>query len=90
MQIHKEGCTLEWSPPDDDGGEPLDEYIIEAQDANDRGKFVEVGRCGPGQTSFKVKGLKTKGEYKFRLVGQLINRSQIKSNFFLTQSQSQN
>lgn len=42
------------------------EYIIEAQDMAERGKFVEVGRCKGGDKSFKVKNLKNKGEYKFR------------------------
>lgn len=52
--VHGHGCTLEWEPPEDDGGEELEEYIVEAQDMNEKGKFVEVGRCGPKDTQFKV------------------------------------
>ncbi len=42
------------------------DYIIEAQDIDQKGKFVEVGRVGPDDTEFKVTGLKNKGNYKFR------------------------
>lgn len=65
--MHKGGCTLSWKPPEDDGGEPIEEYILEAQDMNERGKFVEVGRCKAGDTSFKVKNLKDRTDYKFRV-----------------------
>ena len=30
--IHKEGCHLKWDPPKDDGGLPVDEYIVEKMD----------------------------------------------------------
>lgn len=37
------------------------------QDVDEGGKFVPVGKCGPDQTELKVKGLKEKGNYKFRV-----------------------
>ncbi|CAK5074870.1 unnamed protein product [Meloidogyne enterolobii] len=61
--ICKDGATLEWKPPLDDGGEPLTGYI----DVDGGSKFVPVGKCGPGETKLKVKGLKDKGNYKFRV-----------------------
>lgn len=30
--VHKEGCTLKWKPPEDDGGSPIDFYAIEKFD----------------------------------------------------------
>lgn len=30
--IHKEGCTLKWNPPLDDGGAPIDHYVVEKLD----------------------------------------------------------
>uniref|UniRef100_A0A914UY65 Twitchin n=1 Tax=Plectus sambesii TaxID=2011161 RepID=A0A914UY65_9BILA len=62
-----DGGLLKWAKPADDGGEPIQDYIIEAQDIDQKGKFVEVGRAGPDDTSFKVTGLKNKGNYKFRI-----------------------
>lgn len=37
--IHKEGCTLKWKPPEDDGGSPIDFYAIEKFDT-ETGKSV--------------------------------------------------
>lgn len=31
--VHKEGCTLKWSPPEDDGGVPISHYVVEKMDA---------------------------------------------------------
>jgi hypothetical protein len=63
--VCKGGATLNWDVPEDDGGEPLEEYVIEAQESG--GKFVEVGRVPAGQTQMKVTGLKNKTDYKFRV-----------------------
>jgi hypothetical protein len=38
--INAEGATLAWKPPVDDGGEPLEGYIVEAQDVDDGGKWA--------------------------------------------------
>uniref|UniRef100_A0AC34RIM6 Twitchin n=1 Tax=Panagrolaimus sp. JU765 TaxID=591449 RepID=A0AC34RIM6_9BILA len=65
--IHANGCTLDWKPPEDDGGEPITEYIVEAQDIDEKGKFVTVGKVDGNTTQLKVKGLRNKGNYKFRI-----------------------
>lgn len=31
--VHKEGATLKWNPPEDDGGVPLSHYLVEKMDA---------------------------------------------------------
>lgn len=38
--IHKEGCTLKWREPEDDGGSNILNYIVEKQE--DDGRWVEV------------------------------------------------
>ena len=30
--VHKEGCKLKWNPPEDDGGVPITEYLVEKFD----------------------------------------------------------
>ncbi|KAJ1363943.1 Twitchin [Parelaphostrongylus tenuis] len=65
--VNKDGATLSWNPPEDDGGEPLTGYIIEAQDMDNKGKYIEVGRVDGNTTEMKVKGLRNKGNYKFRV-----------------------
>uniref|UniRef100_A0A0N5C6U2 non-specific serine/threonine protein kinase n=1 Tax=Strongyloides papillosus TaxID=174720 RepID=A0A0N5C6U2_STREA len=65
--VNAEGLTLEWKLPEDDGGVPLEGFIIEAQDLDEKGKFVQVASVGPGETAAVIKGLKNKGNYKFRV-----------------------
>uniref|UniRef100_A0A7E4VU92 non-specific serine/threonine protein kinase n=1 Tax=Panagrellus redivivus TaxID=6233 RepID=A0A7E4VU92_PANRE len=65
--ICADGATLSWLPPEDDGGEPIEKYVVEAQDMDEKGKFVPVGTTDGNTTELKVKGLKNKGNYKFRV-----------------------
>ncbi|ULT95623.1 hypothetical protein L3Y34_004374 [Caenorhabditis briggsae] len=62
-----DGASLSWNPPEDDGGDPLTGYIVEAQDMDNKGKYIEVGRVDPNTTNLKVSGLRNKGNYKFRV-----------------------
>ncbi|CAJ0936429.1 unnamed protein product, partial [Mesorhabditis belari] len=41
--IHKEGCTLQWKPPEDDGGSDILHYVVEKMDTT-RGTWQEVGQ----------------------------------------------
>lgn len=70
--VHKDGCTLKWNKPLDDGGEPLEGYLIEKLDP-DTGSWVPVGKSPipemnvtgltPGKAySFRVKALNKEGE----------------------------
>lgn len=44
------------------------EYIVEAQDIDEKGKFVVIGSVPASETKMVVHGLKDKGNYKFRSV----------------------
>jgi hypothetical protein len=30
--VHAEGCKLNWNPPADDGGQPVEKYVVEKMD----------------------------------------------------------
>lgn len=41
--IHKEGCKLNWKRPEDDGGTPIEYYLVEKFDAQ-KGSWIPCGR----------------------------------------------
>lgn len=63
-EVTAEGCELKWQKPDDDGGVPIDHYVIERMD-------TEMGRWVPVTTSklpeAEVTGLHEGKEYLFRV-----------------------
>ncbi len=64
--IFADHMTLEWKPPKDDGGTPIDHYVVERFDTS-TGHWVPAGKTAGADTNLKVDGL-TKGiEYKFRV-----------------------
>ena len=62
--VHKEGCKLSWKKPKDDGGLPLEGYLVEKMDT-DSGLWVPVGKTKG--TNMDVNGLVPGKEYKFRV-----------------------
>lgn len=62
--IHKEGCKLKWKKPLDDGGEPIDGYLVEKFDP-DTGIWLPVGKSDIPEMT--VDGLTPGHEYKFRV-----------------------
>lgn len=62
--IHKEGCTLKWKKPKDDGGEPVEGYVVEKYDP-EAGVWLPVGRCKSPEMD--VTGLTPGHEYHFRV-----------------------
>lgn len=68
--VYEDSCIIEWKPPEDDGGEPIDCYEIEKMDEA-TGRWVVAGRSKDG-TSFKVEGLQKGHQYQFRV--KAINR----------------
>lgn len=62
--VHKEGCKLAWKKPEDDGGMPLEGYLVEKMDT-ESGLWVPVGKT-KGE-KMEVGGLTPGKEYKFRV-----------------------
>ncbi|XP_023314705.1 twitchin isoform X11 [Trichogramma pretiosum] len=62
--VHKDGCTLKWKKPKDDGGEPIEGYIVEKFDP-ETGVWLPIGRTPVPE--MKVEGLTPGHEYKFRV-----------------------
>lgn len=62
--VTKEGCTLKWKKPDDDGGSPIEYYEIEKMDT-ETGMWVPAGRST--EPKFDVKNLVPGKNYKFRV-----------------------
>lgn len=69
--VHAEGCTLEWKPPPDDGGCPIDHYVIEKMDEQ-TGRWVPAGETAGKETKFDVDKLQPGHKYKFRV--KAVNR----------------
>lgn len=64
--ITKDGCTLKWKRPKDDGGEPIEAYLVEKYDP-DTGIWLPVGRTDGSAPEMNVDGLIPNHEYKFRV-----------------------
>lgn len=62
--VTAEGCKLKWDKPEDDGGEPVQQYVVEKMDT-DTGRWVPV--MTTKEPEAEVKGLIPGKEYKFRV-----------------------
>lgn len=64
--VHAEGCTLSWKKPEDNGGLPIENYIIEKLDEA-LGRWVPAGETNGPETNFEVQDLIPGHKYKFRV-----------------------
>lgn len=62
--VHAKGCKLAWEKPEDDGGKPIQAYVIEKLDISGGG-WVPIGRTD--DTHFDVTGLTPNKRYQFRV-----------------------
>ena len=61
-----EGCTAAWCPPEDDGGSPVQYYIVER--AHGTGEsWVPCGRVNAPDCEVKIGGLTQDKEYRLRV-----------------------
>lgn len=59
-------ALVSWEAPEDDGGVPLQKYIIEARPEKG-GKWEKVSEADPEDTQALIKNLKPDEKYKFRV-----------------------
>lgn len=64
--VTKETAVLSWQPPKDDGGAPIEKYIIEKIDVA-RGEWSPAETVPGSFNQVKVTKLTPKKEYKFRV-----------------------
>lgn len=70
-EVYAEGCKLDWKPPADDGGCPIDHYVVEQMDEA-TGRWMPAGETAGKETTFDVENLTPGKKYKFRV--KAVNR----------------
>lgn len=69
----KDFVDLEWTPPKDDGGAPIEKYIVQLRDKEGR-QWIDVAKVNGDRTAAKVTdGIEEGHEYEFRVVA--VNRA---------------
>jgi titin len=66
--LTEETAFLRWTPPEDDGGAPITNYIVEMKHPGDK-KWTVVDSKVPSM-EFLVKGLTPETEYIFRVTAE--------------------
>ena len=69
-EVTKRSCVLQWTPPENDGGSPITNYVIEYRE---KGLFKwQPANLGEKtrDTWYKCAGLKRDGEYEFRIAAE--------------------
>ena len=62
----KETCVISWKPPLDNGGSPVERYIVEKQDTA-RGGWTPAGETNADNNSLRLTKLTPGKEYLFRV-----------------------
>jgi len=64
--VTKETCVVSWKPPLDNGGCPVERYVVEKQDTA-RGGWTPAGEVNGDTNSLRVTKLTPGKEYLFRV-----------------------
>lgn len=62
--VTAQSCKLKWDKPEDDGGDPVDHYVIERMDV-DSGRWVPCGTSKVPEAD--ISGLNEGKDYLFRV-----------------------
>ena len=69
IRVTRNMLAIHWSPPYDDGGYPIERYIVEKREAS-RSHWTQVGVCAPDVTAFCVTDLAENQVYYFRVIAE--------------------
>lgn len=64
--VTKNSAKVKWKKPEDDGGKPITGYAVEKLDKA-TGRWVPVGKTGPNDNEFDVRGLQEGHDFQFRV-----------------------
>ncbi|RUS78340.1 hypothetical protein EGW08_013891, partial [Elysia chlorotica] len=62
-------CTIQWSPPEDDGGAPLKNYLVEKREAT-RTSWSRADKISPEITTHCIQSLNEGAEFYFRVIAE--------------------
>lgn len=65
----RDSVALSWQPPLDDGGSPIQSYIVDKLDVQ-RGGWVRAARVAGGVTACTLSGLNVGHDYNFRVYAE--------------------
>lgn len=67
--IQKTSATIEWKPPQSDGGLPLKGYVVELKEAR-KTMWKKVDKLTPDITSLCIQNLNENADYYFRVFAE--------------------
>ena len=67
--INKTSATIDWKPPQSDGGLPLKGYVVELKEAR-KTMWKKVDKLTPGITTLCIQNLNENAEYLFRVFAE--------------------
>ncbi|XP_055326293.1 twitchin-like, partial [Sitodiplosis mosellana] len=66
--VFEKSCVVDWKPPKENGGTPIQKYVIERQDLSSKKGWEPAGEVPADKpTTFKVEDLTPNKTYKFRI-----------------------
>jgi titin len=68
-EVQRDAVTVTWQPPEDDGGSPLTQYILERRDAK-RTNWTSAGKSKPTELKLLIPKLIEGNEYFIRVIAE--------------------
>jgi titin len=69
IRVTRNMLAIHWQPPLDNGGSPIEKYIIEKREA-ERSHWTQAGTCLPDVTAYCITDLSENQMYYFRVLAE--------------------